>query len=488
MGIRRSIRFYLNDTLVELSDISPSLTLLDFLRLDRALKGTKEGCAEGDCGACTVLVGRLCRQRRLAYESINACIRFVASLDGTHVITIEHLSDENGGLHLVQQAMVENHASQCGFCTPGIVMSLYGLWLTTADLNAEVVERAMQGNLCRCTGYASIMRAAQSAAAHSRTDDRLMLQQEAMAAKLQQLQDDTCIVVEARDGRAILPATVEDLAGILMENPDATIVAGATDVGLWVTKSMRMLPTMVFMSRVADMQTVKETGLTLEIGASVTFSEAQSAILRHVPQLKDLWRRIGGLQVRNAGTIGGNIANGSPIGDTPPALIALGSSLTLRRGADRRIIRLEDFFIDYGRQDIQQGEFLESISVPLPSAADHYAVYKISKRFDEDISAVLGAFRLRLEDGIVRDATIVYGGMAGIPKRARTVESALVGKSWSRDTLDAAVAAYETDFRPLSDWRASAEYRMLAAKNLLLRFWCESTDARHFDLEDYQHG
>ncbi|OHV79925.1 xanthine dehydrogenase small subunit [Ensifer sp. LCM 4579] len=477
--IRNTIRFILNDRLVELAEVSPVQTLLDFLRIDRNLRGTKEGCAEGDCGACTVLVGRLF-EGRLKYESVNACIRFVASLDGCHVVTVEALSQPDGPLHPVQQAMVETRASQCGFCTPGFVMSLYGLWMGNASPSIREIEKALQGNLCRCTGYAAIIRAAEAISSIGELGkDPLVAERDKITRQLVSLKDGRRIEIDGEDERIVLPGSVDDLAAVLEANPKATIIAGSTDVGLWVTKFMRQIAPVVHLSHLDELRRIStdEGGITL--GAGVSYSEAYPVIVRHLPQLSELWDRIGGEQVRNMGTIGGNIANGSPIGDTPPALIALGASVTLRKGATRRTLPLEDFFIEYGRQDREPGEFVESIRVPFIGKEERLAVYKITKRFDEDISAVCGAFRVKFEEGGVADAVIAFGGMAGTPKRAKTVEAALKGSVWSEAVIEAAASAFEQDFTPLSDWRASADYRMLVAKNLLRRFYLETQETRN---------
>jgi len=472
---RSSIAFYLNDQLVELAEAAPDRTLLDFLRLERGLRGTKEGCAEGDCGACTVLVGRL-GEAGLVYESVNACIRLMGSLHACHVVTVEALSAPGDRLHPVQQAMVDLHGSQCGFCTPGIVMSLYALWLDEPRPTRPAVETALQGNLCRCTGYAPILRAADAISAYGSVEsDALRLGRDDMAAKLAPLRDGRRVDVGSRAGRFLIPADTDDLAAILLELPEATLVAGSTDVGLWVTKFMRPIAPVVFIGHL--MQEVGRDNGVLRIGAGVTYARAREAIAAHLPQLLPLWGRIGGAQVRNMGTIGGNIANGSPIGDTPPPLIALGAEITLRRGENRRTVRLDDYFLAYGRQDRAPGEFIESVTVPLPHATDRFAVYKVSKRRDEDISSVLGAFRLRIDDGFVTDAAIAYGGMAATPRRARTVEAALVGQPWTIATVEAALSAYAADFEPLTDWRASAAYRMLVARNLLVRFFHEGRHA-----------
>jgi len=473
---RSVIRFVLNDEDVALDDVTPNDMLLDYLRLRRSLRGTKEGCAEGDCGACTVLVGRLAGDG-LVYESVNACIRFVGSLDGCHVVTIEHLKGSNGQLHPVQQAMVDFHGSQCGFCTPGFVMSLYSLWMRTPDPDHAAIEKALQGNLCRCTGYEAIMRAARAISNYgSAAEDPLAAERKAITARLAALADGKRVQIGTGIGRVIVPSSADDFADLLAAEPKATVVAGSTDVGLWVTKFMRDLGTTVFIGGLDELKTVDETGGVIRIGAGVTYSDAFPLLAQRIPALGPLFDRIGGAQVRNMGTIGGNIANGSPIGDTPPPLIALGASMVLRKGATRRTLALEDFFIGYGKQDRAPGEFVEAVLVPVPVEGALFAAYKITKRRDEDITAVLGAFHLTLaRNRTVAAVRVAFGGMAATPKRAASVEAALLGKPWSEDTVVAAMPAFEDDFTPLSDMRASAAYRLLAAKNLLLRFCLETT-------------
>ncbi|MHA7884087.1 xanthine dehydrogenase small subunit [Nitratireductor rhodophyticola] len=475
MKARSEIRFLLNGTPVTLADVRPDETLLDYLRLRQRLTGTKEGCAEGDCGACTVLVGRL-RKGELVYESVNACIRFLGSLDACHVVTVEHLKRADGSLHPVQQALVDHHGSQCGFCTPGFVMSLYALWMREPQPTERAVERALQGNLCRCTGYEPIVRAALAASTYGdAASDPLATERAAVIAALEGMKDGARVESGSGRERLLIPADVDDFAAILEAEPKATIVAGATDVGLWVTKFMREIAPVVFIGGLDELRDIREDNGTIHIGAGVSYSDAFALLAKRIPQLGALIDRIGGEQVRNMGTIGGNIANGSPIGDTPPPLIALGATLTLRKGKARRTIPLEDFFIDYGKQDRAPGEFVEAVHVPVPDAASRFAVWKISKRRDEDITAVLGAFDIRITDGRVEAARIAYGGMAATPKRAKAVEAALAGKAWTQETVEAALSAYERDFQPISDMRASADYRMMVAKNLLRRFYLEST-------------
>jgi xanthine dehydrogenase small subunit len=476
---RNEIRFILNGEDVALSAVAPEETLLDWLRLNRSLRGTKEGCAEGDCGACTVLVGRLAAGR-LVYEGVNACIRFLGSLDGTHVVTVEHLRGDGEKLHPVQQAMVEFHGSQCGFCTPGFVMSLYALWMKTPEPSDAAIEKALQGNLCRCTGYEAIVRAARAISSYGKAaKDPLAAERKAITAKLAAMKDGSRVEIGSGKARLVVPANADDLASVLDKEPAATIVAGSTDVGLWVTKHMRDISPAVFIGNLDGLCTITEDKGVISIGAGVTYSDAFAMLSKRIAALGPLFDRLGGEQVRNMGTIGGNIANGSPIGDTPPPLIALGARLTLRRGKKRRTIPLEDFFIAYGKQDRRPGEFVEAVHMPVPAKATKFAVYKITKRRDEDITAALGAFYLTLaKGGKVADIRIAYGGMAATPKRAFAVEKALIGKPWTEATVDAAMAEYAKDFTPLTDMRASAEYRALAAKNLLLRFFAETTGTK----------
>jgi xanthine dehydrogenase small subunit len=465
------IRFLLNGGEARIGEAGPGDTLLDFLRLQRGLKGTKEGCAEGDCGACTVLVGRL-HEGALIYEPINACIRFLASCHCCHVVTVEALSGPDGALHPVQKAMVDHHGSQCGFCTPGIVMAIYGLWMSNPDPSVVDIETALQGNLCRCTGYEPIVNAALSAAkAGGQAADALNTERERVKARLAAIAAEGADV-QRGDERAIVPANVEALAASLLENPGATIVAGATDVGLWVTKFLRPISPGIFIGHL--MKDVAVSSDEIRIGAGVTYSEFVPVVRRHMPEAEDYLLRVGGWQVRNAGTIGGNIANGSPIGETPPLLIALGASIVLRRGSARREIALEDFFVAYGKQDRAPGEFVETIVIPRPLGA-RIAAYKVSKRAHADISAVAAGFFILEARGRIEKARVAFGGMAGTPKRAARAEAALEGRPFARETFEAAAKAVAEDFTPLTDWRASADYRSIVAANLIRRFWLEQT-------------
>jgi xanthine dehydrogenase small subunit len=355
-------------------------------------------------------------------------------------------------------------------------MSLYGLWMQNPHPDVREIEKALQGNLCRCTGYAAIIRAAEAVSAVGNVGkDPLVTERARITEKLLALKDGKRVVIGEGRQQLVLPANVDDFAGVLENNPGATIVAGSTDVGLWVTKFMREIGPVVFLSHLDELRQIDEGVDCLTLGAGVSYTEAYPAIIRHFPQLTELWNRIGGEQVRNMGTVGGNVANGSPIGDTPPALIGLGATVVLRKGNVQRVVPVENYFIEYGKQDRTPGEFVEAIRIPYLGEDDLFGVYKISKRLDEDISSVCGAFRVALDArGRLQNAVVAFGGMAGIPKRAHAVEQALIGAVWEQGTIDNAAMAFAKDFKPLTDWRASAEYRLLAAKNLLRRFYLET--------------
>jgi len=475
--MRDTVRFLLGGERRELRGVDPTMTVLDYLRLVERRCGTKEGCAEGDCGACTVVIGRLSASTDAAvrYEAVNACIQFVPMLDGVQLLSVEDLKGPDGALHPVQEALVESNGSQCGFCTPGFVMSLFARYRQTEP--AESIDDALAGNLCRCTGYRSIVAAAERMnEIGGGYQDRFARDERATAELLAGLHDEETLCVE-RDGRRFLaPATLDALADLLVAHPEARIVAGATDVGLWVTKQLRVLDTVISIGRVAELKRIVETPDAIEIGAGATYTEAAPVIARHYPDFGELIRRLGSVQIRNAGTIGGNVANGSPIGDTLPALIAAGTTLHLRRGGERRSLPLEAFFLAYGRQDRRPGEFVERVTLPKPAPGARFRAYKASKRFDQDISAVCAAFSLTLERDRVAAVRIAYGGMAPTPKRAAEAEAALLGQPWTRATVEAAMTALSRDFAPITDMRASAEYRMRVARNLLMRLFIETTD------------
>ncbi|WP_298397715.1 xanthine dehydrogenase small subunit [Sphingobium sp.] len=456
-----SVHFLLDGAIVEIADVDPTATLVDHLRYRMGRTGTKEGCAEGDCGACTVLVGELTGDA-IDWRAVNACILFLPMLHGKALMTVESLGTDSA-LNPLQSCMAANGSSQCGFCTPGFVMSLHGRCIGARGHDLPVGD-VLAGNLCRCTGYGPILEAAETVPSLSQNDA-------ATIAALEGLASDETVSGQYGDRRWFIPRSVEALADLLAKHPDARLVAGATDVGLWVTKGLRTLDTLIFIGGIPELQQMAESGDGLTIGAGVRYADAHAAFARLHPDMGELVRRIGGLQVRNAGTVGGNIANGSPIGDGPPALIALGATLTLRSAMGRRTMPLEDYFLAYGQQDRRPFEFVESIHVPRPAPTDIILIGKLSRRFDSDISAVCGAIMLRMDDDRIADARIAFGGMAATPRRAATCEAVLIGQPFNEAAIDSAIAALNEDYSPLSDVRGSAAYRIEAAASLFRRLW-----------------
>ena len=464
---RSSVRFLHRGEVVALSDVGANETLLDYLRLRRHACGTKEGCAEGDCGACTVALGTL-KDGRLEYAPVNACICLLGMIDGKELVAVEDLAGPGGALHPVQDALLRHHGSQCGFCTPGIVMSLFTLYHVGGRCDRQAVNDALAGNLCRCTGYRPIVDAALEACAGTPRD--AFAERHAKTVKRLAALDDgeDLFVGDEAAGFLAAPATVDALARLYARHPDATLVAGATDVGLWITKQLRALPKIILLGRVASLAKIRETAQGFHFGAGATHAQAEAAMAAIDPDLAEMFRRFGGKQVRAVGTLGGNIANGSPIGDSMPALIALGTTLHLRRGEATRSMPLEDFFIDYGKQDRAAGEFVTGIDVPRLGSGEVFRCYKISKRFDQDISALLGAFRFTLEGRRVTHTRVAFGGMAATPKRAAATEAALKGLPLAdAQGWDVACEALASDFRPIDDMRASARYRLETAQALL---------------------
>ncbi|MGH6909277.1 MAG: xanthine dehydrogenase small subunit [Phenylobacterium sp.] len=478
--MRNSVRYLRNNVVEIIEDLDPKQSLLDHLRLTKQATGTKEGCNEGDCGACTVVLGEL-EGGKVRFRAVNACILFAPMLDGRALFTVESLK-RDGALHPVQQAMVDHHGSQCGFCTPGFVMSLYAHMREGAPTDTATLKDALAGNLCRCTGYGPILAAGQAMG-----DDPESA--EALIAALTAIRPVDGLEVQHKGRRFLAPRTLADFSAAVQQNPDATILAGGTDVGLWVTKQHRTLPTVISINEVTELRSIDDLGESIRIGAAVRYADAAGILGDLHNEFGELLRRLGGLQVRNLGPVCGNIANGSPIGDMPPALIAAGATLVLRRGVESRTIPLEDYFQAYGKQDRRPGEFVEAVIVPKIAKDRVFRVYKLSKRFDQDISAVCAGISIGVRDGRIAEARVAFGGMAATPKRAGACEAALAGKPWTEPVVRAAAQALAQDFQPITDMRASADYRLQAAKNLLLKAFLESgAPFRVLETEAVGHG
>lgn len=466
------IRFFYRGTVQEVSNAATTQTVLQHLREDLHCTGTKEGCAEGDCGACTVVVGSLV-DGQVELKTVNACIQLLPALDGKALFSVEDLQQPDGALHPVQQALVECHASQCGFCTPGFAMSLWGIYLNkdgAAPTRCEI-DDGLSGNLCRCTGYRPILDAAKRMAELP----AVSFDRQALAQQLDKLQRDSLSTYEYDGQQFHAPRTVAELAQLRADKPDACLLAGSTDVGLWITKQLRELKEIIYLGNIAELKAIKVADGQLEIGAGASLNDAYAALCQHYPeQLSELWQRFASLPIRNAGTLGGNVANGSPIGDSMPWLIALGAQIVLGSTAGQRVMPLENFYLGYQKKDLQPAEFVQAVRVPLPRSNVQFRTYKLAKRFDQDISAVCAAFALTLDGEQIIEARIAFGGMAATPQRATQTETFLCGQTWTEDNLVIAMGLLRDDYAPLSDMRASGNYRMTTAQNLLRRFWLET--------------
>lgn len=488
MGHRNTVTFFLNDERHDVQPDSPTRTVLQYLREHLNLIGTKEGCAEGDCGACAVTEASLDAAGQLRYRTINACIRFLSTIDGKAIWTVEGLAGKDGNLHPVQQAMLDHHGTQCGFCTPGFLMSMYTLYAQgVRQPSREQVLDQLSGNLCRCTGYRPIIDATLGMGAYPQAgpdDHAVRDQMHQLAASLV-----TPVSFRTTDQSYHAPRTTEQLADQVMKQPDAILLAGGTDIGLWVTKQLRTLDDVIYLGDIPELQLIERSGSFIRIGAAVLLEDAYQEIAHDYPELAELWKRFASMPIRSSGTFVGNLANGSPIGDTAPVLIALDARVVLRCGAQRRELALEDLYVDYGKQARTAGEFIEAVLIPHRDADMLVASYKLSKRFDQDISAVCSGYTLRLSDGVVRSVRIAHGGMAATTRRAFQTEASLLGRPWLEPSVREAMQAMAEDYEPLTDMRASNAYRLKAAQNLLYRFYLEtSSDASTRVYEGGRHA
>jgi xanthine dehydrogenase small subunit len=466
------ISFLLNDKVIEITQQQADLTLLNYLRENQNLCGTKEGCASGDCGACTVVIADVdIDGKELKYTTINSCVSFLSAVNGKQLITVEHLA-EPSNLHPVQQAMVDKHGSQCGFCTPGFIMSMFALYHDTIEINRHTVELALSGNLCRCTGYKPIIDAALSSC-NSIADDKFSKKQ---ATTIQQLQAIREKVQTNGIPGLYMPRNRDELASLIETFPQARLVAGSTDLALEVTQMNKVLPELISLSRVDGLNTIKDSAEGLSIGAALPFSKVEALLFENFPELKELVWRFASKPIRNQATVGGNVANASPIGDFPPVLLALNAKVCLDDGENRRIIPADHFFTEYRQTAMHQHEWIESIYLPKPSTNTTLRAYKVSKRFEDDISAVCAVFSIAIDNGNIVDLSTGFGGVAATPVSVPLLSEKLMGRSWSdRQTMLLGCDILQSAFEPIDDVRASAEYRNQIAANLFQRFWLETS-------------
>jgi xanthine dehydrogenase small subunit len=469
----RPLQFILDGELVSIPDPQATMTVLQYLREVAGRCGTKEGCAEGDCGACTVVLGEALPNGAIRYQAINSCIRFLPTIDGRELVTVESLARPGDAPHPVQQAMIDRHASQCGFCTPGFVMSLFALYLNRSDPDRAQVLESLSGNLCRCTGYRPIIDAGLAMGQYGEPArwSREDAQSTARRQRLAPLASAPPLLT--RDGNYFAPKTIDELATRYAAAPDSLLLAGGTDIGLWVTQSLRELPPLIWLGDVAELRAIRDEAQGLWIGAAASVTDAWPALLRHWPELAEQAERFASTPIRNSATLCGNLANGSPIGDSLPAMLALDAVLALRCGNAQREMPLADFYLDYRRNALARGEFITGVRIPHRHADDCVASYKVARRHDQDISAVATTFRVRVVAGVVTAARLAYGGMAATARRAAAAEQALIGMPWTLASIVLAQAALAADFQPLTDMRATGEYRLRIAATLLERFWRE---------------
>jgi len=461
------INFVHKDSILSIEDCDPNETLLNYIRTKLKKTGTKEGCAEGGCGACTVVLGELINDE-INYKSVNACITFLPTLQGKQLIIVEDLISKDGSLHPVQEAMVGCHGSQCGFCTPGFVMSLFSMFKKYSKFKDEFIKDSISGNLCRCTGYEPIIKAAKSIKSKS---DHFSENKQNTINLLKKINNKT-VEIDRKDKKYFAPTNIKELKKILKKNINSNFLSGGTDLSLSVTKERKKIHSIIYMNSIKELNYIKNNNEYIEVGASTPLIELEYYIKKYYPDFTKILKRYGSPQIRNVGTVAGNIATASPIGDCLPLLLALNAQLVLQDVNKVKVLFLDSFFINYRKTKLKKGQFIHSIRIPLYKK-NTFKAYKVSKRFDDDISSVCAAFNLEIVGSKIENVRIAYGGMAVIPKRAISCERVLLKSPFKEDIIYKAKVALEKDFNPINDMRASRLYRMEVAKNLLEKCYVE---------------
>ena len=463
------VKFLFNGKVFEINNPDPNQTILNFIRMELKKTGTKEGCAEGGCGACTVVVGEL-KNNNLQYKAINSCISFLPFLNGKQLIVVEDLVSKEGNLHPVQNLMVKYHGSQCGFCTPGFVMSLFSMFKNNSSYNDELIKDSISGNLCRCTGYRPIVEAGRSLNKINKID-QFSKNKKTIITLLKKISSKN-ITINNDNKKYFSPTTIKDLKKIIKKNPNSNFLAGGTDLSLKVTKERKDIENIINLTDIRELDYINKERNFIEIGAATPLIKFEKFIKKYYPDFNSILKRYGSVQIRNVGTIGGNIATASPIGDTLPILLVLNAKLVIGTIKNNKILSINDFFISYRKTKLKKKEFIHSIKIPLYKN-NVFKAYKISKRFDDDISSVCASFNLEIIKDKIKNVFIAFGGMAEIPKRAKNCEKILINKDLSIDNFINAANSLEKDFNPIGDMRASKNYRIKVAKNLLIKCFYE---------------
>ena len=466
--VSNSIRFIFENKIKEIKNPDPNETILNHIRLELKKTGTKEGCAEGGCGACTVVVGEL-KKNKIIYKAINSCIAFTTSLEGKHLLVVEDLTQKNGSLHPVQSAMINFHGSQCGFCTPGFIMSLFSMYKNKTSYDKKTIEESISGNLCRCTGYRPIIDAAKSL--KNNNSDQFKKNEKKTISLLKKIRPKN-ISINNKFKKYFAPKTIIELKKIIKKNQDAEFLSGGTDMSLIVTKQKKDIKNIIYLNSIDELNYIKEKVNYIEVGATTPLSKFELIIKKYYPDFDRILKRYGSVQIRNVATLAGNIATASPIGDSLPLLLSLNASISIESFNKKMTIPLKDFFIGYRKTKLRKGYFISSIKIPI-FKKNIFKAYKISKRIDDDISSVCASFNLEIVNKKIKDIKIAYGGMAAIPKRAFYCEKMLLNSSFSEDTILKAQKSLEKDFQPIDDMRASKDYRVEIAKNLLTKCFVE---------------